>query len=139
MSAEPADPYGRGWAFPPRFDIVAGVRMAEGASDVREAMQILLTTMPGERIMRTNYGCDLEEFLFRNIEAPMTGAITSRVVDAVLEYEPRVVLNAVAVEQNDEAANCITIRVLYRLRDSHDEEQLQLTMNVADGAVGGAS
>lgn len=139
MTTQTLDPYGRGWAFPPSFNVLTGIGMVEGADDVREAMQLLLMTLPGQRIMRPDYGCDLEEFLFQNIQSPMIGAITGRIVDAVLDYEPRVVLNAVVVDQDDADPNCITIKVLYRLRATGDEDQIQWKLDIGDGNGGNAA
>ncbi len=62
-----ADIYGRGWAFPPQFSSQTGIIMAEGAEHVRQSMKILFLTEPGERIMREDYGCGLNDYLFENI------------------------------------------------------------------------
>ena len=56
---------GRGWSFPPTFDpSFFGVEMLEEEADIASSLEILLTTMPGERVMLPQYGCNLEELVF---------------------------------------------------------------------------
>ena len=38
--------------------------MVEGNAAVRQAIQMLLSTAPGERVMRPGYGCDLQRLVF---------------------------------------------------------------------------
>ena len=66
--AETTDFLGVGWAFPPAFDDLAkGVRMVSAETDIRQSLVILLGTIPGERVMQPDYGCDLRRLVFEPI------------------------------------------------------------------------
>jgi len=55
-----------------RFDFEAGItlspggriQMVDGDASVRQAILLLLSTIPGERVMRPDYGCDLHRLVF---------------------------------------------------------------------------
>ncbi|MFP3271155.1 MAG: GPW/gp25 family protein [Paraburkholderia sp.] len=90
---------GRGWSFPPRFDLHTGeVVMVEADPDIRESLYILLTTLPGERVMVPNYGCALQSFVFASLDANTQTQIRRLVSDAILFYEPRIDLQHIGVE-----------------------------------------
>lgn len=56
---------GRGWSFPPAFNrSIPGVEMLEQEADIASSLEVLLSTMRGERVMLPQYGCNLEELLF---------------------------------------------------------------------------
>jgi phage baseplate assembly protein W len=81
---------GRGWGFPPAFSRTGVVRMVGGVDDVHESLGILLGTQLGERIMRPEYGCDLRQVLFEDLDASAVAYLRDLVRTAVLYHEPRV-------------------------------------------------
>ncbi len=82
---------GTGWGFPPTF-VKGGrsVEMTADAEDINRSLQILFTTMKGERVMRPKYGCDLSIFQFEPIDTTLISYMTEVVRDAILLYEPRI-------------------------------------------------
>ena len=60
MKQHPQSFLGRGWSFPPRFDDRQyTIMMVEEEEDIRQSLRILFSTLPGERLMKPDYGCDL--------------------------------------------------------------------------------
>ena len=56
---------GTGWAFPVSFDYaLSTVNMASEVRDIEQSLTILLNTRPGERVMRPDYGCGLDDLMF---------------------------------------------------------------------------
>ncbi|NRN29496.1 GPW/gp25 family protein [Photorhabdus heterorhabditis] len=127
--------YGRGWAFPPVFSLEKGVEMAEGAEDVRQSLQILFSTEPGERLMRENYGCGLNDFMFENIRNELIAEIESRIHDSVLRYESRADMTDIQVRQSSGTGNTLQVQVMYRLRGSDINQQIQGTFALSEGRV----
>jgi phage baseplate assembly protein W len=125
--------YGRGWAFPPLFSLDKGVAMAEGAEDVRQSLQILFSTEPGERLMREDYGCGLNDFMFENIRNELIAEVESRIQDSVLRYEPRADMNDIQVSQAPNRHNTLQVRVAYRLRGSEIDQQIQGALALGEG------
>lgn len=107
--------FGRGWAFPPQFAPDTGAAMVSGADDVRQSLQILFGTLPGERVMREAFGCDLNQFMFANISAALAAGIRSQIEDCVLAYEPRAEILALDVTQATDAASRLHVQLTYRL------------------------
>ena len=71
---------GRGWSFPILPDGSGGIAMADGTQDIEQASLLILSTSPGERVMRPNFGCRIHELVF----APLTGMIgTAQAAEAL--------------------------------------------------------
>lgn len=125
--------YGRGWAFPPVFSPGTGVAMVSGSEDVRQSLIILFSTLPGERIMRQDYGCDLNRFMFANINAGLTTEIESQIYDSVLTYEPRAEVTSITIDHSPNALSTLLVQVVYRLRGSDVSQKLTTQLDIGNG------
>lgn len=95
---------GRGWGFPVTFKKGSyTVDLSEEELDIRESLIILLTTTLGERVMRPDYGANMEDMLFESINVTTASIITSRLKRAILFHEPRV--NASNINMVPDLAN----------------------------------
>ena len=47
-----------------RISSTGGIEMVEEHAAVRQSILLLLSTAPGERVMRPDYGCDLQQLVF---------------------------------------------------------------------------
>ena len=93
---------GTGWAFPPSFDVVTGaVEMVSDLNDINESLKILLSTSLGERVMQPGYGCNLNDYMFDNLNSDLIGIIKHHVETSILYYEPRIVAEKVTVTTAD--------------------------------------
>ena len=88
---------GRGWAFPPAFVKTGSVgeergeaQMIDGVEDIRQSLSIILNTTLGERIMRPDFGCSLEDQVFEAMNASMVSYVENMVKTAILYHEPRI-------------------------------------------------
>lgn len=89
---------GTGWAFPVTFDLAQGsVNMASEVKDIEQSLTILLNTRPGERVMRADYGCGLDDLLFEPLDAGIITYIKDLITNAILYYEPRVNLRNIEI------------------------------------------
>jgi len=89
---------GTGWAFPPSFDSESGsIALVSDEEDIRESLNILLSTSLGERVMQPGYGCNLNDYLFEPLSSSMIGFIRDRVENAILIYESRIVVEKIEV------------------------------------------
>jgi phage baseplate assembly protein W len=107
---------GTGWAFPPAFDNANHlVQMTHGVSNINQSIDVLLKTAQGSRSMLPDYGCNLSSFLFQRLDATLEGQIVQMVKQTLLNSEPRIVVEAVAVSQAAEVG-AITITINYQLK-----------------------
>jgi len=89
---------GKGWAFPPAFNIATGtVEMVRDEEDIRQSLYILLSTSLGERVMQPDYGCNLNDYVFEGLSSSTIGYIKERVANSILYYEPRIVVDKIEV------------------------------------------
>ena len=94
---------GTGWSFPPTFNLKsATVEMVQNEEDIRQSLNILLSTSLGERVMQPGYGCNLSDYLFESLSSSLIGYIKDRVRNAILYYEPRILLEKIEVNADAE-------------------------------------
>lgn len=84
---------GQGWAFPPTFVKGAdSVVLVKELEDIRQSLGILLGTALGERVMRSDFGCNLDSKVFDPMEPAFNTLVTEIIRRAILLYEPRIEL-----------------------------------------------
>jgi len=112
-----ADFLGRGWSFPvAKDDQAARFAVAEYEASVEQGIRIVLSTAPGERVMRPDFGCAIHELVFATNSAATRGLAQHHVREALLRWEPRIEVldvTAVTVEEEDER---LSIGIHYRVR-----------------------
>lgn len=116
---------GRGWAFPPRWDLEPGedgdeatLVVSAGLDHVQEAMRILLRTAIGGRVMRPTLGVGVDRYVFEPRTTDICYRLANDVERALLLWEPRVIVDAVEARPADDADDRIDIRIDYRI-DRH--------------------
>ena len=93
---------GTGWAFPPEFNAESGsVELVRNVEDIKQSLDILLSTSLGERVMQPRYGCNLNDYLFESLNRSLIGYIKDRVENSILIYEPRIVVENIEVTKDD--------------------------------------
>jgi len=107
---------GRGWAFPPAFEKNGAFGMVELEADIKESLYILLSTVPGERIMNPKFGCDLNSQVFKEITGNTLSMIKSTIGLAILNFEPRIDLDFIEFDDTDERNGKLMIRIHYTIR-----------------------
>lgn len=81
---------GTGWSFPPAFDKASGeLILASEEEDIRQSLYVLFTTIPGERVMRPRFGCNLFKQVFKSINTTTQTHIKRLIEDAILYFEPQ--------------------------------------------------
>ncbi len=101
--AEEQNFLGRGWSFPVRFNSgSATVSMSEDEQDIRESLEILLGTMKGERVLRPDYGTNLQTNIFESLKSSTAARVTEDIRRAILFHEPRVIPENISFRQQAE-------------------------------------
>lgn len=93
---------GTGWAFPPTFNGDTGtIDLVSNEEDIRQSLNILLSTSLGERVMQPKYGCNMRDYLFEPLNSSVIGYIKDLVEHAILYYEPRILADNIDVTPQD--------------------------------------
>jgi Bacteriophage baseplate protein W len=116
---------GKGWSFPPRFSSNGrDVQQVSEQEDIQQSLIILLGTAQSERIMREDFGCDLQRFMFEEISQSLINSLTGLITDAVLYYEPRITLNSVNIDESGQNQGEIIITIDYTVRSTNSRFNL---------------
>lgn len=111
---------GRGWSFPPTFNRNRpGVDMLEHEADIASSLEILLSTLPGERIMLPQYGCNLTELVFESLDTRMKTLMADKVESGILYHEPRIDLESVRLDDSRELEGVVLIEIIYRVKSTN--------------------
>ncbi len=119
-----ADFIGAGWNFPLGVDATSRVGLARQARDIEQAIEIILRTAPGERPMRPEFGCRIQDHLFSPTNAATAAAVANDVRAALDMWEPRIDVEEVRVGLEGSAIGTFYIDILYRIRGDNDERNL---------------
>jgi hypothetical protein len=117
-------------AFPPRVGANGQMLWSEGESNVRESVEIILRTRPGERILLPDFGCALERFLFEPNTVSTLRLIQEEVKRALTRWEPRIQLDDVVVETNEIDPRVVDITIFYTLVATQVREKASLSLTL---------
>lgn len=123
MSDRP-DFAGHGWAFPMGVDPTGGIAMASGDDNLIKAMRLILSTYPGERPMRPQFGSRLRDYVFRGIDGPTIAELATEVRNALLRWEPRVDVESVHVVPDPDDETLVYIDIRYVPKATNDRRNL---------------
>ncbi len=140
---------GAGWAFfPMRTDVTGSVALSTGTAEIEESIRLILSTAPGERPMRPDFGCAIHDFVFAPADAATAGQIAFEVRTALDRWEPRVDVLDVQVTFDATDTGVLHIEISYAIRGTNDPRNLVFPFYViptheprsatAEDVVGGA-
>jgi Bacteriophage baseplate protein W len=100
------------------------------AESVREQLQVILSTSPGEQLMRPGFGAGLTEFLGESDTITTRRRIYDRVNETVTRWEPRVEVNRIEVDDLPGRPGWLRIELGYRLRRTGDIQTLGVNLEL---------
>ncbi|RMH08427.1 MAG: baseplate protein [Nitrospirae bacterium] len=115
---------GNGWAFPLTVNARGGLALAADRSEIEQAIRIILTTIPGQRVMRPTFGCRLYELVFAPINRQTLSKARRYVEEALGMWEPRITVMQIVVTPDPVRDGCLTIEINYRIKSTKDERSL---------------
>jgi phage baseplate assembly protein W len=116
---------GRGWSFPPTFQKSSKtVKMVEEVEDIEQSLTILLTTRKGERITLPDFGCNLHPSVFKKIDSSTETYLSALIADAILFYEPRIILDEVRFDKSNAIDGILRIDIHYTVRTTNNRRNL---------------
>jgi len=115
---------GRGIRFPMSVDHRGAISMASGPDGLECSIRVVLSTAPGERVMRPLFGCRIWDLLFKPVNTNTLGLMAQAVREAVAQWEPRVDLLDVVVTPAPEDSSLVRIALTYEIRTTNDRRNL---------------
>lgn len=75
----------------------------------------LLLTVPGERVMRPDFGVNLRNFVFEQLTASSISQLKAEIENQIGIYEKRVSIDYIDISKNDDE-NYLNIKIAVRLK-----------------------
>jgi len=105
----------------------------EDDESVRQAIILLLSTTPGERLMRPEYGSHLNRLVFGPNDHTAAGLAIHYVRQAIERWEPRVEIVEVDAGADPDRYNQLNILLRYRVRASLAVGSIEYSMQLSGG------
>jgi phage baseplate assembly protein W len=116
-----------------RTSLSGCIEMIEEPDSVRQAVLLLLSTCPGERVMRPEYGCDLHRLVFSPNDDTTAGLAIHYARKALETWEPRIEILRLDAKQCAEDAGRLDIILEYRVRTTHGTERIVYPVYLTEG------
>lgn len=117
MSLDDQTFLGTGWSFPPEFNKSGkSAHLVSSEDDIAQSLWIILSTRKGERIINPEFGCGIHDLVFEEIDTSIVFQIKELIRLAILYYEPRITLNDIQVEMDEQTQGRININLVYTIK-----------------------
>ncbi|OZG73976.1 hypothetical protein BTA51_09355 [Hahella sp. CCB-MM4] len=100
------------------------VKSSEGDDLIAQSIMQILSTRKGERVMRPDYGCGINELVFEANNTALATQFEFLVQDAIGKFEPRVELTSVRVEKDAHNGNQLNICLEYIVKAVNSSRNL---------------
>ena len=130
MAERPPVPPPLGWPLLPLPDASGRLAWPSLEESVRQSIEVLLRTRPGERLMRPDLGAGLEELLHEPNTITTRRRIRDRVATALERWERRIAVDRIEVWESAERPSEVRVEIAYRLRRSGAAHQAALTLEL---------
>ena len=125
---------GIGWKFPPTFDKDSGSAiLVSEEQDIKESLEIILSTKKGERVMIPDFGCDLHKLTFEAVNSSMIAQFKSMISEAINEFEPRITLNDVLINTSKSLDGFLIVTIDYTINSSNTSNNMVFPYYLMEG------
>lgn len=111
---------GSGLSFPLQTDARGQILLVTGSEDIEQSIRMILSTRPGERVMRPTFGCRAHELLFEPRSAATASLLQEYVHQALRMWEPRIEIIQVNVTNDEEVPGALLAEVEFEIKATHD-------------------
>lgn len=128
-----------GWPLLPVPDGRGELAWPDLATSVAQQIRVILSTRPGEQLLRPRFGAGLANLLHEPDTVTTRRRLRDLVVESLERYEPRIVLDRVDVESAPRTAGRrgeLRVEIGYRLRRTGAPGRLAVTLELHPGQGG---
>ena len=119
-----------GWPLLPVPDATGEMRWPTLEESVRQQIEVILRTTPGEQLMHPRFGGGLERFVNEPNTLTTARRIRDIVSDSLKQWEQRITVDNVEVTEQPERPTHLRVLITYRLRRTGATQQVGVSMNV---------
>lgn len=107
--------------------------MVSEEADIIQSLNLLIGTLPGERIMRPLYGCDLYSQVFERINAETKSRIKYLIKNAIKRFEHRIILEDIEIKVTKEKEGIIFIVLHYTIIQTNSRSNMVYPFYIEEG------
>lgn len=107
------------------------IQTISGSAAVRQAILLLISTIPGERVKRPEYGCHLHRLVFAPNDDATAGLAIHYVRQAIERWEPRAQILALDAGAHPDHPEVLEITLDFRVLPQGSVEHLSLSLDLA--------
>lgn len=127
---------GRGWNFPPSFEHQGRtVKMVNAEQDIKQSLEILLSTQMGERLMRPGFGWKRDALMFEPLSTTFSASLKNQIEVAILFFESRITLDNIRFEPSTKDNGIIDILLDYTIRTTNSRTNLVYPYYIAEASI----
>jgi phage baseplate assembly protein W len=119
-----------GWPFLPVPDEQGVIAWPDLERSVRDEIRIILSTRPGEQLMRPDFGAGLDRLLHEPNTVATRREIRDLVENALTSWERRILLDAVEVWEVPNEPNHVRVEIAYRLARTGAPGAMNVTLQL---------
>lgn len=124
---------GKGWKYPVNIGNNRKIEMSEYEQDIKEAILIILGTAKGERVMRPDFGCGINDLVFAPINITTISMVENSVSEGLTIWEPRIELIKVEVSDKESSVGKLLVSIDYRVRITNNRFNLVYPFYIKEG------
>ena len=106
------------------------LQMVDGSNSIRQSILMILSTVPGERIMRPDYGCELYKLTFSPNDETTAGLAIHYIKKAITKWEKRIEVTGIDAATNAEYDEILDITMSYTIKKNLNEDHLTYSFNL---------
>lgn len=126
---------GIAWNYPPRFkggESSQPTEMVANEANIQQSIMTLLSTSPGERVHRYDYGCPIREYAFEMMTASTRTMLRDRIEQSIILFEPRVIVNRIDFEEKQDEGK-MNILIDYTIRQTNRRSNMVYPFYFVEG------
>jgi phage baseplate assembly protein W len=136
---------GVGWRFPVTAEPITEKEakdpenkhfaLAEYEESIKQSIRIILSTAKGERVMRPDFGCGIQELVFAPNDAATRGLAEHHVREGLRLWEPRIEVLQVKATAAGAQGEMLRISIEYRVRTTDNRFNLVYPFYLERGVI----
>lgn len=119
-----------GWPLLALPDVNGRLNYPTLEQSVQQSIRVILSTRPGEQLMRPLFGAGLDQFIHEHNTLTTRRRIRDLIMESLQQWERRIVVDRVDVSEVADRPTLVRVEIGYRLVRTGAFQQLGLTIEL---------
>lgn len=115
---------GTGWSFPVRTDHQGNIKLEDGEENIERSVRAILSTAPGERVMRPDFGCRIHDQVYSSLSPSTLTRIEDSVREALVKWESRITIENIDARPDPNKPEKVLVEIEYWIESTNSSENM---------------